>query len=498
MLEREGIGGHLVFADDEDISRPHLVSGLERLFYTKRLVSEIDHQIVTAQFASQAGGFTIHARAERSNINVGLAEHRLRRRGLGQRKHQPVFSDGKANARSGRSAEGFRQPVVSAAAENRVLRPQRPMRKFKSGFLVVIQASHQARVFLVGNLDGVQDLFYCFVVGAASFVQKLGDGGESFDDGLVFGNFAVENSQRIGYGAALAVGAHFSYYGRERLAESFVEFCTVGGAAYGIELECPLGDTDAVEQRGQELKNLRVAHGRLAAGGGGPDDLGVNLVELAVASFLRALAAKHRADGEEFVEAALPEFVLDVGADDAGGVFGTEGERLSSIAFGAAAIFPGEHFLRDDVGLFAYAAGEEFGGLEDGGADFVEVVGAEDVAHGGFDEVPERGVGREKVAGSSGRFDHFVFDRWSLVKLSAKLRRGKPRLYGWVLLSLLHWISLTSNRYFCGYRRECSRSTHQAKSACVAYSLSSSMNNRGSRRLFEMELRMRFSLGSIS
>ena len=67
---------------------------------------------------------------------------------------------------------------------------------------------------------------------------------------------------------------------------------------------------------------------------------------------------------------------------------------------------PGEHFFRDDVGFFADASGEEFGGLENGRADFVEIVGAEDVAHGGFDEVPERRVGREKVAGSSGRFDH--------------------------------------------------------------------------------------------
>ena len=280
------------------------------------------------------------------------------------------------------------------------------MRKFKRGFLVVIQAPHQARVFLVRNLDGLQDLFHLFVVGAASFVKKLGDGGQLCDDGLVFGNFAVENSQRIGYGAALAVGAHFSDYGCERLAESFVEFDAVGGAAYGVEFERPVGDANAVEQGSQEFQNFRIAHGRLAAGGGGTDDLGVNLVELAVASFLRALAAKHRANREEFVQAALPEFVLDVGTDDPGGVFGTESERLSSIAFGAAAIFPGEHFFCDDVGFFADATGEEFGGLEDRRADFVEVVGAKDVAHGGFDEVPERGVGREKVAGSSGRFDH--------------------------------------------------------------------------------------------
>jgi hypothetical protein len=90
---------------------------------------------------------------------------------------------------------------------------------------------------------------------------------------------------------------------------------------------------------------------------------------------------------------------------------------LPFIAFGAAAIFPGKHFFRDDVGLLAYASGEEFGGLEDGRADFVKVVGTENVADGGFDEVPKRRVGREKVAGSSGGFDSrsLVAGHWSLV-----------------------------------------------------------------------------------
>jgi hypothetical protein len=37
----------------------------------------------------------------------------------------------------------------------------------------------------------------------------------------------------------------------------------------------------------------------------------------------------------------------------------------------------------------------------------VEIVGTEDVADGGFDKVPEGCVGRKKVAGASGSFDHF-------------------------------------------------------------------------------------------
>src|SRR6266849_294876 len=68
--------------------------------------------------------------------------------------------------------------------------------------------------------------------------------------------------------------------------------------------------------------------------------------------------------------------------------------------------FPGEHFLGDDVGFFADSAGEQVRALKNRRADFVEVVGSENVADGGLDEVPQRRVGREKVARSSRGFDH--------------------------------------------------------------------------------------------
>ncbi len=74
MLEREGIGRRLVLADDEDVSRPHFVGCLEGFFQPKRLVAEIDHQIVAAQFGSHTGGFAIHSAAERSDVDVGLAD----------------------------------------------------------------------------------------------------------------------------------------------------------------------------------------------------------------------------------------------------------------------------------------------------------------------------------------------------------------------------------------------------------------------------------------
>ena len=139
------------------------------------------------------------------------------------------------------------------------------------------------------------------------------------------------------------------------------------------------------------------------------------MIELAVAPFLRTLAAELRSYIEELVEAAVPEFVLNIGTDHAGGIFGAQSQGLPFIAFGTATIFPGKHFFRDDIGFLANASGEQFGGLEDGRADFVEIVGAEDVADGGFNEVPERRFGREKVAGSSRGSDSrsLVGGHWS-------------------------------------------------------------------------------------
>jgi hypothetical protein len=63
------------------------------------------------------------------------------------------------------------------------------------------------------------------------------------------------------------------------------------------------------------------------------EDFGADLPELAVAAALRALSTELRADVEELLELArVAQLVLDVGADDAGGVFGPEGEVLGGFA----------------------------------------------------------------------------------------------------------------------------------------------------------------------
>lgn len=55
---------------------------------------------------------------------------------------------------------------------------------------------------------------HCFKMFPAAFVEKLADPRECVDDRLILGDLAIEYAQRIGYGAALAIGAHLCYYRR--------------------------------------------------------------------------------------------------------------------------------------------------------------------------------------------------------------------------------------------------------------------------------------------
>ena len=71
---------------------------------------------------------------------------------------------------------------------------------------------------------------------------------------------------------------------------------------------------------------------------------------------------------------------------------------------GTGAVFPGVHFLGDDVGFFAYAAGEEGGVFKDGRTDFAEVVAGEDLARRLFDVVPEGRFRGQEVAGAADGF----------------------------------------------------------------------------------------------
>src|SRR5581483_3611201 len=112
-------------------------------------------------------------------------------------------------------------------------------------------------------------------------------------------------------------------------AQRLVVSRAIVGTAHRIQFERPSRDSNALEKRCQQFQDFRVTRGRFASGGRRTENLGANLEELAVATFLRALAAKLRSDVEELVEPAIPELVLDVSAHHTGGVFRAKCEGLA-------------------------------------------------------------------------------------------------------------------------------------------------------------------------
>ena len=122
---------------------------------------------------------------------------------------EAVLTDRKADAGRGNFRfERFREAIVAAAAEDGVLRAEVAVDDFERGPHVVIEAADEARA---NGRTG------CRVRRAKPGRLRNARGnrrrddrgcGQRVDDGLVLGNLAIEHAQRIGFGAALAIGAH--------------------------------------------------------------------------------------------------------------------------------------------------------------------------------------------------------------------------------------------------------------------------------------------------
>ena len=94
---------------------------------------------------------------------------------------------------------------------------------------------------------------------AARLIEKLADARQLLDNWLVFGNFAIEHTQRIRHRTALAVGTHFVFYRIQRPAQSFVVSCAIVGASDRIELQLPSSNSKPIEQRRKQFDDLGVA-----------------------------------------------------------------------------------------------------------------------------------------------------------------------------------------------------------------------------------------------
>src|SRR6266481_5372314 len=407
VLERELSRLDFVLPHDQRPACTGFAGRLQRFLQAKPFItSGYDHSLA-AKLAGQQSSVDVHARAQRSDVDV--RRRRCNARGLLQGHHQPVFADGKTDARSGRSSQGFGKSVITAAAENGILRPQRAVGELERRAGVVIEPSHQAMIDNERHTQSRQDLLHFGKVHAAVFVEIVGHPGQSFDDGLIFGHLAVENAQRIGFITALAVGAHAADHVFERRAQSLKIFWPVTGIAYRVELQRPALYAEPVQQGSQHFEDFCVHGRRFTASGRWPNDFGADLEKLPVTPFLRTLAPKLRTNIVKALQArTFPQFVFNISADYARRVLRAQRQPLPFFALRAGPVFPREHLLGNNVGLFAHRALEELQVFDDGRADFLEVVNAKQLAHFRFDKVPRLRLRRQQIAGTANSLNHYA------------------------------------------------------------------------------------------
>ncbi len=163
----------------------------------------------------------------------------------------------------------------------------------------------------------------------------------------------------------------------------------IGGAAlgvtHGVDQGLEVAKAELAEEAHQQQDDLGVGPRSRVA-----DQLGADLMELAVAPALRPLVAELRPDVEQPHRLRpLAQAVLGEGARHRRGVLRAQREAL------AVLVGEGVHLLADDVGRLAHAADEELGLLHDRRADLGEAVAREHRPRGRFDPRPDLGLGRE-------------------------------------------------------------------------------------------------------
>jgi hypothetical protein len=199
---------------------------------------------------------------------------------------------------------------------------------------------------------------------------------------------AVEQAQRIALEARAAVVAEPV---RDRAAV-VGELLPVGGpagrVAERVHVDAHAAHTDRFTDVDDQRDRLRVG-GRVLAS----EQLGADLRELAVASFLRALAAEHRTRVPETRDGLGPcETGFEVGPHERGRAFGAQRNP------GAVAVLERVHLLLDDVGGVADRPLEELNLFEKRELYLPESIGIQHPLSRGQQLAPAARFGGQHVA----------------------------------------------------------------------------------------------------
>ena len=185
-------------------------------------------------------------------------------------------------------------------------------------------------------------------------------------------------------------GFHVAFEVSDELRTKRASFLT---RADGIELERDTGKAKPAPETADHRQLLEID-----IGAGIAERLDAERVVLAVPSLLRSLVPEKWPAVPEPLGAVVEHVVLERGPNGRRGPFGAQRQAL---------VMVGEriHLFFDDVGRFADGAHEKIGLFDDGCTDVAISVLLENVAHGVFEDVPQRRFVRKNVVHAADGLD---------------------------------------------------------------------------------------------
>ncbi len=242
----------------------------------------------------------------------------------------------------------------------------------------------------------------------AIVAQVVGAAGRALREGRV--EFAVEQADRIGLQAPLAVLAEFAFVRLAEFVHRLAKFWTADRISDRVDLE-----SEAQPEFARQLLDHDQQLG-VARGVGASEHFDPELIELPVAALLRALAPEHRARViEALLGVAAIESGLDIRADHAGSAFRTKREG----GLGLVAIGEQVHLLFDDIGGLAGRALVEPGALDQRNSNLTEAVTLDHRLPAFLDQRERLGAGADEILKAP--------ESCQLLQSSRSNKKGRPK-----------------------------------------------------------------------
>ena len=298
---------------------------------------------------------------------------------LGVQNHEsPLQAKAEAQRRHGGPAYFLYQAIVAAAAADSKRGAGGPADKLEHGAGVIIQPAHDGGIYCKGNADFLQRALNAFKMGGAILTQIIQHVGRPFCNPGAYRAFAVQNTHGVPIQPGKAGVTELIFVSGKIFFQSGGITGSASGAAYGIDLQAKIPDSQPLKDRCCQSDHLCVRQRRGAA-----EHLHTKLMELPQAALLSLFVA---IAGSEIVklqrETIVIQAMLQHSANSTRCALRPQGDGTIPL------IFKGIHFLLHHVCGFPYAAQKELCMLKHRGAYFPEALQVGFLTHNLFQLLP--------------------------------------------------------------------------------------------------------------